>query len=117
MQHPLFQVVMLLVSVVAVQKNYDKGGLQRLVLLYQSSDMTFEFVYSTNRHIHTSSSLSGLSRNSSNVSSTAVYDVPSTVRNSDDAWYDLQGRKIVHGTSSKGTSKGVYIHNGKKVVR
>ncbi len=48
---------------------------------------------------------------------TAVYDVPSTVCNSDDVWYDLQGRKIVHGASSNGASKGVYIHNGKKVVR
>ena len=32
----------------------------------------------------------------------------------DGAWYDLQGRKIANG--SKPTAKGVYIHNGLKVV-
>ena len=41
--------------------------------------------------------------------------------NSDDAWYDLQGRKIVNRTrealgSSKKLPKGVYIHNGQKKV-
>ena len=48
---------------------------------------------------------------------TGMYDVPCTMYHFDEAWYDLQGRKIVHSTSSNGTSKGVYIHNGKKVVR
>ena len=34
-----------------------------------------------------------------------------------DAWYTLDGRKIVHGTSSNGKlPKGVYIVNGRKVV-
>ena len=32
--------------------------------------------------------------------------------NSDDAWYDLSGRKL----SGKPTTKGLYINNGKKVV-
>ena len=32
--------------------------------------------------------------------------------NSEGAWYDLQGRKIAKGQ----LSKGIYIHNGKKVV-
>ena len=33
-------------------------------------------------------------------------------------WYDLQGRKVVHGTSSNSTlPKGVYLYNGKKIVR
>ena len=36
----------------------------------------------------------------------------------DDTLYDLNGRKIVRGTSSNGTlRKGVYIKNGKKVVK
>ena len=49
---------------------------------------------------------------------TAMYDVPCTMYNSDDAWYDLQGRKIVHGTSLNSTlPKGIYLYNGKKIVR
>ena len=49
---------------------------------------------------------------------TGMYEVPCTMHHSDDAWYDLQGRKIVHGTSSNGTlPKGIYLYNGKKVVR
>ena len=37
--------------------------------------------------------------------------------NSDDAWYDLQGRKIANGKLSNGQlPKGVYINNGRKVV-
>jgi len=32
--------------------------------------------------------------------------------NSDDAWYDLSGRKL----SGKPTQKGIYIHNGKKTI-
>ena len=48
---------------------------------------------------------------------TGMYDAPCTMYHFDDAWYDLQGRKIVHRTSSNGTSKGVYIYKGKKVVR
>ena len=57
-----------------------------------------------------------------NVDETAdMYHVPCTMYNSDDAWYDLQGRKIVHSTSSNSTSKGtlpkgVYIYKGKKVI-
>ena len=44
-----------------------------------------------------------------------------TIDNSDDNVYDLQGRKMVHGTSSNGTSigtlrKGVYVKNGQKVI-
>ena len=31
--------------------------------------------------------------------------------NSDDAWFDLQGRKI-----QEPTQRGLYIHNGKKIV-
>ena len=36
----------------------------------------------------------------------------SSFTNSEGAWYDLQGRKIAKGQ----LSKGIYIHNGKKVV-
>ena len=32
--------------------------------------------------------------------------------NSDDAWYDLSGRKL----SGKPTKKGLYINNGRKIV-
>ena len=32
-----------------------------------------------------------------------------------DAWYDLNGRKIANGQQP--TAKGIYIHNGKKVVK
>ena len=34
--------------------------------------------------------------------------------NYDGAWYSLDGRKIANG--QKPTAKGVYIHNGRKVV-
>ena len=37
--------------------------------------------------------------------------------NSEDTWYDLQGRIIANGKLSNGKlPKGLYIHNGKKVV-
>ena len=37
--------------------------------------------------------------------------------NSDDAWYDLSGRKIVNGKSSNGKlPKGIYIHHGNMFV-
>ena len=32
-----------------------------------------------------------------------------------DAWYDLQGRKIVKPSNGQ-MPKGIYIHQGKKVV-
>lgn len=44
---------------------------------------------------------------------TGMYEVPCTMYNSDDAWYDLQGRKL----SSEPTRKGLYIYKGKKVKR
>jgi len=38
--------------------------------------------------------------------------------NADGDLYDLNGRKVVHGTSSNATlRKGVYIRNGKKVIK
>lgn len=38
--------------------------------------------------------------------------------NADGGLYDLNGRKVVHGTSSNATlRKGVYIRNGKKVIK
>ena len=65
--------------------------------------------------------LSGSSARQLNINvgdATGMYDVPCTMYNSDDAWYDLQGRKIVHSTSSNGTlPKGIYIYNGKKVIK
>ena len=37
--------------------------------------------------------------------------------NSEDTWYDLQGRRIANGKLSNGKlPKGLYIHNGRKVV-
>lgn len=40
-----------------------------------------------------------------------------TINNSDGTVYDLQGRKMVHGTSSNSTlKKGVYVKDGNKVV-
>ena len=49
---------------------------------------------------------------------TFMYNVPSTMYHFDDTWYDLQGRKIVHSTSPNSTlPKGIYLYNGKKVVR
>ena len=48
---------------------------------------------------------------------TAIDHSPLTIDHADGDIYDLQGRKIVHGTLSNGTlRKGVYIQNGKKVV-
>jgi hypothetical protein len=32
----------------------------------------------------------------------------------DDAWYDLNGRRIANG--QKPTAKGVFLHNGRKEV-
>ena len=42
---------------------------------------------------------------------TAMYDVPCTMYNSDDAWYDLRGRKL----SGEPTKHGIYIYKSKKV--
>ena len=37
--------------------------------------------------------------------------------NSENTWYDLQGRRIANGKLSNGKlPKGLYIHNGRKVV-
>ena len=41
----------------------------------------------------------------------AIHDAQWSMKNEDDAWYDLQGRKI-QGL----LPKGIYIHSGKKVV-
>ena len=48
---------------------------------------------------------------------TAIRPTPNPSLNGGE-WYDLQGRKIVHGTSSNSTlRKGIYIQNGQKVVK
>ncbi len=39
-----------------------------------------------------------------------------TIDNEAGAWYDLQGRKISVSSASSVLPKGVYIHNGKKIV-
>ena len=47
---------------------------------------------------------------------TAVTPTPNPSRAGGE-WYDLQGRKMVHGTSSNGTlPKGIYVRNGKKFI-
>ena len=48
---------------------------------------------------------------------TAIDHSPLTIDHSDGTLYDLNGRKMVHGTSSNGTlPKGLYIQNGKKII-
>ena len=43
---------------------------------------------------------------------TAISTITADGMSTNDAWYDLRGRKITNGR----LPKGVYIHNGKKVV-
>ena len=44
---------------------------------------------------------------------TGIIDVMNTVEPNSEVWYDMNGRRL----QSKPVRKGVYIHNGKKVVR
>lgn len=44
-----------------------------------------------------------------------VTTLASTERAGEGGWYDLSGRKMVK-SSNRPISRGVYIHNGKKVV-
>ena len=47
---------------------------------------------------------------------TKIVDVKHGILNiesADDAWYDLQGRKLC----GEPTKKGIYIHKGRKVIR
>ena len=47
-----------------------------------------------------------------NGETTVIDNLELTIENSDDAWYDLNGRKL----SKKPSRRGIYINNGKKVV-
>lgn len=42
----------------------------------------------------------------------SVYESQTTMPEVDDAWYDLSGRKL----DGKPTTKGIYIHKGKKII-
>ena len=46
---------------------------------------------------------------------TGVTTLATTERAGEGSWYDLSGRKMVK-SSNRPISRGVYIHNGKKVV-
>lgn len=41
---------------------------------------------------------------------TGISDVTATTHNTDDAWYDITGRRVTN------PDKGIFIHNGKKVI-
>ena len=43
---------------------------------------------------------------------TSIDHLPLTIDHEADAWYDLSGRKF----NAKPTAKGIYIHNGKKMI-
>ena len=48
---------------------------------------------------------------------TVIRTITADCKSTDDAWYDLCGRKISNGEFTNGRlPKGLYIHNGKKVV-
>lgn len=49
---------------------------------------------------------------SANGETTVIENVELTIENPDDAWYDLNGRKL----SKKPTRKGIYVNNGKKYI-
>ena len=44
---------------------------------------------------------------------TGIDDIPQTSENADGQWYTIDGRRL----QGKPTKKGIYIHNGKKVIK